>query len=331
LILLLYAKQEDKNLNVKITMCIAILIIISFCFSETHYKEIDQLKGMSIKGYSVYREISKAKGMIVIFDGFPGGSDDPEGWAETLFKWTKIPKTGYRNGLVTIVIPYNRKLFITDELYKVFQICVKDAIKRFNVENGKFIVGGFSAGGAMAVGFAENLIKDKKQDLIPKAVFAVDPVLDLYELYRAFQRSIETDCKAPNAFIGINESKDLKQLLENELGSPDDSLTKYVQHSPYFMKETDGGNARYLSTIPVRLYHELDPMWSIKERCRSIFDENGVYGCKMIHTLYMAGNKNAEVILTQNRGYRLDGTRHPHSWNIVDDKEFTKWAKQYLN
>jgi hypothetical protein len=44
----------------------------------------------------------------------------------------------------------------------------------------------------------------------------------------------------------------------------------------------------------------------------------------------MAGNKRAEVILTQNRGYRLDGTRHPHSWNIIDEKEFIKWTQQKL-
>lgn len=309
---------------------LAILTIKTVCFSFTHYREIDQLKEKAIKGYSVYREASKAKGMIVIFDGYPGGYDDPEGWAETLFKWTKIPKTGYRNGLVTIVIPYDRKLYITDELYEAFQICVNDAVKRFSVENGKYVVGGFSAGGAMAVGFTENLIRDKNEKLIPDAVFAVDPVLDLYEFYKSFQRSIDRDCTAPNAYIGLNEAKDLKQILENELGNPADSLTNYKLRSPFFMNEPDGGNARYLVSMPVRLYHELDPMWSIKERCRSIFEENGIYGCKMIHTLYMAGNRKAEVILTQNRGYRLNGTRHPHSWNIVDEKDFIRWVKEKL-
>jgi hypothetical protein len=316
-------------MNIRIAIFI-LFIITSICYSENHYREIDPLKEQAIKGYSVYKEIRNAKGMIVIFDGFPGGNDDPEGCAKTFFKWSKISKNGYANGLVTIVIPYNRKLFITDELYTVFQICVEDAIKRFKVAHGKFIVGGFSAGGAMAVGFTEYLIRDKNRHLIPKAVFAVDPVLDLYEFYKGLTRSIQTGCKARNAYIGINEAIDLKRLLESELGSPEDSLNTYLKNSPFFMKENDGGNAKYLSTIPVRLYHELDPMWSIKERCRSIFDENGVYGCKMIHTLYMAGNKEAEVILSQNRGYRLDGTRHPHSWNIVDEKEFIKWAKQYL-
>ncbi len=308
----------------------ALFALTTLSYSTTHYREIDQLKDMPLKGYSVYRGINNAKGMIVIFDGYPGGFDDPEVWANALFRWTKIPKTAYKNDFVTIIIPYNRQLFITDELYNIFQICVEDAVKRYNVEQGKYIVGGFSAGGAMATGFAENLIRDKKENLIPKAVFAVDPVLDLYEFYKSFQRSIASDCKAPNAYIGIKEAKALKKQLENELGVPDDSLSNYKRCSPFFMGDTDGGNARYLTEIPVRLYHELDPMWSIRERCRSIFDENGLYGCKMIHTLYMAGNTNAEVVLTQNRGYRLDGTRHPHSWNIVDEKEFIRWVKKYL-
>ena len=132
------------------TIIFNVFIITSLCYSATHYREIDQLKELPIKGYSVYREINNAKGMIVIFDGFPGGNDNPEEWAKTLFKWTRIPKIGYEKNIVTIVIPYNRNLFITDELYKIFQICVEDATKRYHVDNGKYIIGGFSAGGAIA-------------------------------------------------------------------------------------------------------------------------------------------------------------------------------------
>jgi hypothetical protein len=182
----------------------------------------------------------------------------------------------------------------------------------------------------MAVGLAENLVRDNKSDLIPKAVFAVDPVLELNEYYKARQRAINGNCGAPTAYIAINEAKELTRLLESTIGTPEDSHANYRKFSPFFMPDRNGGNAKFLHDVPIRLYHELDPMWSIKERCRSIFDENGPYGCAMIHSLYLAGNKNAEVILTQNRGSRVDGTRHPHSWNIVDEKDFMKWAQGKL-
>ncbi|NLD47231.1 MAG: hypothetical protein GX660_08530, partial [Clostridiaceae bacterium] len=68
-------------MKLKITV-IVIFILAILCFSATHYKEIELLKEMPSKGYSVYREINKAKGMLVIFDGYPGGYDDPEGWAK---------------------------------------------------------------------------------------------------------------------------------------------------------------------------------------------------------------------------------------------------------
>ena len=46
----------------------------------------------------------------------------------------------------------------------------------------------------------------------------------------------------------------------------------------------------------------------------------------MINELNRLGNQNAELITTQNKGYRKpDNRRHPHSWNIVDHEELTQW------
>ena len=36
-------------------------------------------------------------------------------------------------------------------------------------------------------------------------------------------------------------------------------------------------------------------------------------------------NSKIEYIETQNRGYRANGVRHPHSWAIVDENELIKW------
>ena len=48
-----------------------------------------------------------------------------------------------------------------------------------------------------------------------------------------------------------------------------------------------------------------------------------------INELNKLGNNNAELILTQNKGYLPDGTYHPHSWSIVDNEELVKWFKSY--
>ncbi len=37
------------------------------------------------------------------------------------------------------------------------------------------------------------------------------------------------------------------------------------------------------------------------------------------------GSENIELIETTDRGYRADGTRHPHSWSIIDKADLIQW------
>ena len=44
-----------------------------------------------------------------------------------------------------------------------------------------------------------------------------------------------------------------------------------------------------------------------------------------VNELRLAGNKNAALILSNNKAYRPDGSRHPHSWSVVDNGELVEW------
>ena len=50
----------------------------------------------------------------------------------------------------------------------------------------------------------------------------------------------------------------------------------------------------------------------------------------MIRFLMLNGNKNAAFIQALGKGYRVDGTRHPHSWSIVNPAEFIKWILELI-
>ena len=318
--------------------CIALLVASTAALASNEeadaprrfYHEIPLLKEKVINGYSDYQPMKDAEGLIVIVDGFSNKEFPYDKAVDYLTKWTRIPKLAARQKWATIVVPYGQNLYLTDSLYDALQICIDDALRKYGIKSRRYVIGGLSAGGSIAVGFAEAVLRDKKSELAPKAVFAVDPVLDLVELYRSSERETKRDCKVDGASVGTSEAEFVIGMLEQRLGDPSDSLPNYVARSPYTMSREDGGNAKYLHDIPVRVYHELDPMWSMKERCRPINDENGIAGCNFIYTLYTSGNTRADVVLTQNRGSRLDGTRHPHSWNIVDEEGFIAWAKQYL-
>jgi len=63
----------------KILLFVVVLSMVAY--AENHFNKIDALKG-----YCIYDKISKAHGLLVLFDGFPGGNDDPEKCAQNLFK-----------------------------------------------------------------------------------------------------------------------------------------------------------------------------------------------------------------------------------------------------
>jgi hypothetical protein len=46
----------------------------------------------------------------------------------------------------------------------------------------------------------------------------------------------------------------------------------------------------------------------------------------LILQLQLLGNREAQLITTEGRGHRPDGSRHPHSWSIVDETELRTWV-----
>ena len=52
---------------------------------------------------------------------------------------------------------------------------------------------------------------------------------------------------------------------------------------------------------------------------------NAIDLAALVNELRILGNERAELIVTRARGKLPDGTRHPHSWSIVDEKELIDW------
>ncbi len=52
---------------------------------------------------------------------------------------------------------------------------------------------------------------------------------------------------------------------------------------------------------------------------------NAMDAARLRNQLLILGNREAKLITTDQKGYRPDGTRHPHSWHIVDNVELIEW------
>lgn len=93
----------------------------------------------------------------------------------------------------------------------------------------------------------------------------------------------------------------------------------------------DGGNARLLKDIPVRLYIEPDLAWRVQYWNQDAYNANICDATALINVLRLLGNPNAELIATSGKGYRGDGSRSPHSWSIVDEPALAEWLRKFLS
>jgi hypothetical protein len=119
--------------------------------------------------------------------------------------------------------------------------------------------------------------------------------------------------------------------LEEHLGgTPDEVPEAYRAYSPYCRSAPGGGNVARLVGVAVRAYTEPDVRWWIETRRKDYYAMNAVDAAALVNRLLILGNEEAELVTTHGQGVHPDGTRHPHSWSIVDNEELAAWFASFL-
>ncbi len=259
-------------------------------------------------------------GVLVLL---PGYAQAPE----SVFPETKLPNVAYANNLLVVAVAGGAKLYadstLTPRLNRVF----RDIIKRYHVKPDQFVLGGFSAGGTIALRYTELCYElPNNYPIQPKGVFMVDSPIDLFGLFDYFEREIAKDFSP----VGVAEARFATRIMTDEHGTPESNPAGYKQLTPFHIELRVPGNERFLKDVAVRTYHDIDIAWKLKERRRSGFDANFLASSELINRLMLAGNERAEFIQSDRKGYRSDGTRHPHSWSIVDEVACVQWIMKIL-
>ena len=168
---------------------------------------------------------------------------------------------------------------------------------------------------------------NSQYQLIPRAIAACDAPIDFVRFWHALEKAKRLN----HSPIAVNEATWVTAYLEKNLGgTPKSQEAKFLAYSPYSFSKPDPGNEQGLKEVAVRLYTEPDVHWWMKNRGKSYYGMNALDAAALINALQLLGNKDAELILTEDQGYRPDGSRHPHSWSIVDEKELVEWFVQLL-
>lgn len=264
----------------------------------------DQFNGNTYNYY--YTEPQGATTGILIL--LPGTGEQ----IKSIFSKTKLPQLLADKGFVTIIPEVHSLLYADQYTIDELDQLLKTQLEKYKVT--KYVIGGFSSGGAIATRYAEYLsAKNNGNNL--KGLIAVDPPLDLQRVYASAERMIK-NCSD----IIKKEGYRNKSQLETAFGgSPAEQHDNYIKYSSFLANEPDGGNARYLKNLPIRFYSEPDLAFVQKTYCTALeFNDINASDLEALNKfLTKEGNTRVEYITTQGRGF--------HSWNIIEPEACANW------
>jgi hypothetical protein len=205
---------------------------------------------------------------------------------------------------------------------------IQEVIEQHQISPGKFVTIGGSLSGACAAKFAQFCAEGKsKYDLSPAGILLIDPVLDFERMWREQSNAFERNFNK----AAYEEGKWILPIMRKIFGgSPSENLNAYHDLSPFCYSAKEGGNAKLLKNTRIRMITEVDVHWWIENRGKDYYDINAIDCAALTNQMKLFGNDKVDLIITSGKGYREDGTRHPHSWTVVDEQETMNWIVETL-
>ena len=225
-----------------------------------------------------------------------------------------------QEGISTLLMDFNQKLYLSEAEKKMYTQTINRIFDKHQLDKKAVFIGGFSSGGNVSLLLANHLLATQNA-LTPKGVFAIDSPVDVEQLYW----NAKMDLKRNSNSEAIEEGKFIIDLLEKELGKPEQHRATYEALSPYTLSTQAKNNLYFLKDIKTRFYYEPALEYHKKDSGRD-YEELNAYQLEQMHkALQGLGAKNSECVIPNNRGYRADGSRNPHTWNLVEREGLIKW------
>lgn len=266
------------------------------------------------ENYELYKA-KKSKATLVLF---PGGGATAK---ETKEEFDIITTAG-ANQISVLFMNFNRHLWIDESTTEQLSQELETIFRENQLDTKNMFIGGMSIGGNVALTLSNHLYQNNI-NIAPKGTFIVDSPIDLYALYESSKKDIANRDFDEER---LAEPKWIIDYFEEEFTK--DSLLHNIQKvSPFTLKKrfTSVPNLKNSKT---RFYTEPDSLWW-KENRQTDFKSTNAYAIQHIAKDLKTKNWNQfELIETENKGYRANGERHPHSWSIVDARKLIDWMKE---
>ena len=286
-------------------------------YEEGHSGMIEYAPGISLPaenaGYTLYLpEREPAKGTLLFFNS------DRDTTADI------IPLALERQLALLFVTTGNRLEFLFSDTSLIqLDRYIGQALIEHELAKEHLLLAGMSLAGTRALKYAQFCGEGRSvYDIQPRAVAICDAPLDFIRFWRSCEKAEEIAFHPAAA----NEGRWVSYYLEANLGGTADYVPDiYADYSPYCHSIEKPEKLEALSEIAIRAYTEPDVYWWMENRGKDLYDMNTIDAAALINALRLGGHSEAELILTNDKGYLPDGRRHPHSWSIVDEKKLIHW------
>ncbi len=323
--MLAFLRKTNHNNMVVAKKLFALASILLFCQlakAQTLNKVVlDNQDIISGHYYAVEPSTDSIAGVLVLLAGFGQRPEDSP-------SETKLHHEGYANNILTIFYAGGNKLYADSITQLKLTNVIKDVLTRFKVKSNTFVIGGYSAGGMIALRYVELCNEfPNKFPIQARGVFTVDSPIDIFTIYE----QLEENAKNNYSVLAVEEAERAMGYIRNEYGIPRDHISTYAKLTAFSMNKNYSQNEIYLKNTAVRTYHDVDIAWRIKNRNQTVHGSNYEVTAELINRLVLMGNDKAEFMQTFQTGYRSNGDRHPHSWSIVNEVELIQWMKDLIN
>lgn len=308
----------------RVTIQIFIILTLVFVTSQNTYaqtiKKIILDEQDTHSGYYLVVEPQNKdtiSGVLVLLAGFGQTAEHtpPE---------TKLHNVAYAHSIVTVFYAGGNKLYADSITQAKLSKVINDIIKRYKVNRNTFVLGGYSAGGMLAMRYVELCYEfPDKFPIQPKGIFTVDSPIDIFTIYNQLEESAKNNYSE----LAVEEAVRAMGHIKNDYGIPRENVSAYAKLTAFSMNKSYSQNEIHLKNCAVRTYHDVDIAWRIKNRNQTVHLSNYEVTAELINRLVLMGNKQAEFMQSFQTGYRSNGQRHPHSWSIVNEIELIQWMK----
>lgn len=303
---------------------LASLLIVMMSFScsdiptdqnkENSTLEWDELELIRTDEYDLYLPKGKSQALLILFGGYPETASDVQ-------REFPILEHAKNHDVAVLFSNFNRKLWLAESEKQLLARDLQTVIEEHKLPSDKVFIGGYSSGGVVSLHLSNYVNGLKEFYFDPKGVFIIDSPIDLQALYKSSQKNLKRNFSE----VSVQESTWIIQTLESTFGIPEEHLAEYEKNAIYTHSAGYTYNLNKLKDTRLRLYTEPDTIWWKENRMADYDQMNAFYIKELSLQLQSEGFTKVELIETENKGYRANGDRHPHSWSIVDKEDLFSW------